>query len=697
MSSPVDAERLRLAIEAGQLGIWDWDIEADRVEWSDRVYQLHGVESGEFGGRVADFARLVHPDDVAGVAAEIEKALKGGVSFAAEFRVPLKDGRLRWLSTRAEVIRDAAGKAVRMVGSTNDVTERVELLAAERRSRAAAEAARRRLELLAQAGAVLSRSLEPDATLQAIASIVVPDIADWCRVDLIDASGTMQRALTYHSDPHKAREGEALAARLHVPEHFHGSMAWVAAHRTPHLENLDLPAVGERNPNLMSFAQAIGMRSYFAVPLVARGRTLGTLAALQAESGRGFSEDDCALVAELAQRAALALDNARSYAEAEAAWKDAETANRAKDEFLAMLGHELRNPLAPIVTALHVMRMRGGDAGVGERNIIERQVAHLSRLVDDLLDVSRITKGKIQLQHEVVEAAAIVSRALELTQPALDLRDRPVEIDLPDLPVFVSGDPVRLVQVVCNLLTNAAKFTPPGGRIALRVRRCGDEVTIAVEDSGKGMSAELLPRVFDLFVQSEQPLDRQTGGLGLGLAIVRTLVLMHRGRVAAESPGPGLGSTFTVTLPIVEGAAAVTDGDGPASMPAVSGAGRILIVDDNHDAAETLAALLRAAGYQTATYPDGHAAMDALGSFAADLAILDIGLPGMNGYELARRMRADARGAGLRLIALTGYGQERDRARALSADFDEHMVKPVAPDRLFEVVQRLIGQTRSVR
>ena len=697
MSSPLDDERLRLAIEAGQLGIWDWDIEADRVEWSERVYELHGLAPGEFGGRVADFAALVHPDDAAAVAAGLDQALKGGASFAAEFRVPLRDGSLRWLATRAEVIRDPSGKPVRMVGSTNDVTERVELLVAERRSRAAAEGARRRLELLAKAGSVLSRSLEPDATLQAIASIVVPEVSDWCRVDLIDGNGDMRRAVTHHSDPEKARAGAELAARLKVPAESRGSMAWVARNGVPYLEDLDQPkGESDRHPELMTFAEGIGMRSYYMVPLVARGRTLGALGALQAESGRKFTPDDCALVAELAQRAALALDNARSYAEAEAALKEAELANRSKDEFLAMLGHELRNPLAPIVTALHVMRMRGGDSGGDERRIIERQVAHLSRLVDDLLDVSRITKGKIQLERELVNMQAVVARALELTQPALDRRAHPVDVHLPAEPIFVSGDPVRLAQIVCNLLTNAAKFTPSEGRIELRLAQGDGEVTVAVRDSGKGIAADLLPRVFELFVQSEQPLDRRAGGLGLGLAIVRTLVLLHRGTVRAESPGAGLGSTFTVTLPAADHVPAETVNAVSEVPEMVRGAGRILIVDDNYDAAETLASLLRAAGYEIVTHADGHAAMAALDGFAADLAILDIGLPGMDGYELARRMRAHARGGDLRLVALTGYGQERDRARALSADFDEHMVKPVAPDRLFEVVQQLISSRRVV-
>ncbi|MEO8681344.1 MAG: ATP-binding protein [Vicinamibacterales bacterium] len=691
-----DEERLRLAVDAGQLGVWDWDVVNDIVAWSDRVYELHDVPAGGFGGRVADFAALVHPDDAGGVGAAIQDALKSGDSFAAEFRVPLRNGRIRWLSTRAEVIRDQDGKPVRMVGSTNDVTERVELLAAERRSRAVAEQARRRLELLAKAGSVLSRSLEPDATLRAIASIVVPDIADWCRVDLLDAAGEMRRALTYHSDPETARRGTELVARLRVPPESPGSMAWVAAHGQPFLTNLDAPVHVDptRDHDLLTFAEAIGMRSFFTVPLVARGRTIGALGALQAESGRAFSEDDCALIAELAQRAALALDNARSYAEAEAALKQAETANRSKDEFLAMLAHELRNPLAPIVTALHVMQMRGDDAGLEERRIIERQVAHLSRLVDDLLDVSRITQGKIQLERELVSMNAVIARALELTQPALQRRARPVERDLGDKPLFVFGDGVRLVQVICNLLTNAAKFTPREGHIGIRMREADGQVIVALEDAGKGITADLLPRVFDLFVQSEQPLDRQAGGLGLGLAIVKTLVTMHGGTVQVASAGAGQGTTFTVSLPAADGAL-LADDDLATETTRPVGHGRILVVDDNADAAESLVILLRSVGYEVASAGDGDGALEAFAAVRPDLAILDIGLPGMDGYELARRLRDAAAPRSVRLVALTGYGQARDRARALAASFDEHLVKPVLPARLFDVVEQLIGQTRT--
>lgn len=549
---------------------------------------------------------------------------------------------------------------------------------------------RRRLEMLAKAGEVLSGSLEPAATLQAIASIIVPEVADWCRIDLIDRDGVMQRALTYHSDPERARYGTELVAKLKAAPSTRGSMSWVAEHGKPHHARFDPPLEYDRirDRDLLTFAEAIGMRSYYIVPLIARGKTIGALGALQAESARTITEDDRALIGELAQRAAMAIDNARLFAEAQRALLEAETANRSKDEFLAMLGHELRNPLAPIVTALHIMKLRGDQASE-ERHIIERQVTHLSRLVDDLLDVSRITKGKIQLERGLVNIKAVIARALELTQPALDRRARPVDVQLPTEPLFVAGDAVRLVQVVCNLLTNAVKFTPREARIALRLRDSDGSAEIIVEDSGKGIAPALLPHVFDLFVQGEQTIDRRTGGLGLGLAIVKNLVHMHGGTVRAFSEGIGHGATFIVRLPMVTGAAAIVS-DAPEPEHPRQGSGRVLIVDDNADAAQTLELLLSNAGYDVRTAPDADHAFEIIKTFAPHLAVLDIGLPKVNGYELAQRLREDERLPGLRLVALTGYGRDRDRERALAAHFDEHLVKPVSPDRLLTVVGELV-------
>ena len=582
-----------------------------------------------------------------------------------------------------------------------DASQVEALLVAERAARAAAESARRRLELLAAAGAELSRSLEPRTTLQAIASTLVPAIADWCRVDLVDANGELQRALTHHSDPEKSRYGTELAAQLHAAPGGVGSMAWVVETGKSHVAHFSPPIEFDavRDRDLLTFSNAIGMRAYFIVPLVARGRTLGALAAIQAESGRELLPDDCALIAELAQRASLALDNARLYAEAEDALLQARTASRAKDEFLAMLGHELRNPLAPIVNAVHLMKLRDATSHSEERRIIERQVTHLSRLVDDLLDVSRIAKGKVQLQRERVDLEAVVAWALEQTKPVLEERARPIEVVKPAEQLFVQGDAVRLAQIVCNLLTNAAKFTPGDGRIALVMRSNAGMAELTVEDSGKGMATDLLPKIFDLFVQGDRPSADQSGGLGLGLAIVKNLTQMHGGTVSAHSRGPGQGATFTVRLPLVPRNASQAPLKSDASVNSAlplraAKTGRILLVDDNLDASSTLAQLLEASGYEVHTTTDGQTALLALEQFIPDLAILDIGLPDMDGYQLAKRLRRDARLASLKLIALTGFGREVDRARALTSDFHEHLVKPVGFDQLLGTVQALLLEPR---
>jgi signal transduction histidine kinase/ActR/RegA family two-component response regulator len=569
--------------------------------------------------------------------------------------------------------------------------ERDALLVAERRARAAAEAARHRLELLAESGGLLARSLESQATLQAVAHAIVPAIADWCNIDLADDDDRLQRALVHHADPDRRSRVHALLLTVRPKPTMEGTMAWAAETGGSFLARYPSPEAIERipDPDFRAIARAMDMRVHFIVPLVARGRTLGAMAVAQAESGRDLDGDDLALLTELAQRAALAIDNARLYAQAEGARAQAEAANRAKDEFLAMLGHELRNPLAPIVTALELMKLRHAGVAERERGIIDRQVRHLSRLVDDLLDVARIAQGKVQLERHRTDLRDAIDRALELTAPALRERER-IELDLPEQPVLVNGDEVRLVQVVCNLLVNAVKFTPPGKPIRLRLAAEDDAAVLTVSDKGRGISPGLLPHVFDLFVQGEQDLDRRGGGLGLGLGIVKTLVEMHRGSVEAHSAGIGRGSRFTVRLPRVR-AAAADAAAAPSEAARAAPGGRVLLVDDNVDAAQALGELLRCAGYDVRVAHDGRAALAAIGAgFLPDIALLDIGLPGMTGYELAAALRRDARLAGLSIIAITGYGREPDRARALAADFDEHLVKPVDIDTLLDTMARRV-------
>jgi PAS domain S-box-containing protein len=685
------AERLRIAVEAGQVGIWEWQIPENRVNWSDRVYEMHGMQLGADTGGLTGFRSRIHPDDRQRVEDALVAALEGGAPYEAEFRTELPGGGIRWISTRSHIVRGADGHALRMIGASTDVTERVELLAAERRARADAEAAQRRLQLLASAGTLLARSLDPDDTLQAVACTIVPMVADWCRIDLLDADGVQQRRLTYHPDPDRAFRATEMALRLRTRSGTEGSMAWCIRTGQPFFGHFD-ESPSSDDPALREFADTFGLRMHYIVPLVARGRTIGAMGIVQAESGRGFDDDDRSLILELGRRAALAIDNAHAYAEAEAARLQAEKASRAKDEFLAMLGHELRTPLAPIATALELMARRDGEAHVDERQVIGGQVAHLSRLIDDLLDVSRIAQRKVELQRAPVDLRSVVGQAIEQTRPVFRQRSAALELRLPEAPAMVLGDGIRLTQVLCKLLVNASRFTPADGRVGLTVQARDGGVEVIVEDNGSGIAPELLPHVFEIFVQGRQPIDRQGGGLGLGLAIVRMLVEMHGGTVTAASEGEDRGSRFTVWLPAPpSGTVAAAAAEPPERMEGAAMSARILIVDDNADAAETLADLLRIMGYEVRSAGDADAAMAVLDDYVPQLALLDIGLPGQDGYALAKRMRDDARCAGAKLVALTGYGSDRDRAKALGANFDEHLVKPVAAEKLFALVQQMVG------
>jgi signal transduction histidine kinase len=358
----------------------------------------------------------------------------------------------------------------------------------------------------------------------------------------------------------------------------------------------------------------------------------------------------------------------------------AEAANRAKDEFLAMLGHELRNPLSPILTALQLMKLRAGIGAERERTIIERQVNHLTRLVDDLLDVSRIARGKVELKEETVELATIVNEAIEVSAPIVEQRSHTLDVRVPREGLAVRGDPTRLGQVVSNLLTNAAKYTPPGGRVTVRASAEHGEVVLRVADTGIGIAPEVLPRIFDLFVQERHALDRSQGGLGLGLTIARNLIERHGGTIRAWSAGIGQGSEFVVRLPRVSpstGAGESGAEAGPTAVTPAAGAIRALIVDDNADGAEMLAAALGAKGIETRVATDPLSALQIAADYAPDVAFLDIGLPVMDGFELVARLKAMPHLTAARFVAVTGFGQSSDRRRTADAGFHHHLVKPV--------------------
>lgn len=366
----------------------------------------------------------------------------------------------------------------------------------------------------------------------------------------------------------------------------------------------------------------------------------------------------------------------------------AEDATLAKDRFMAMLGHELRNPIAPIVTALELLRHRG--LWSPEHDIMQRQVAQLLRLVNDLLDISRITGGKLVLEREPVEVASVIDRALEMTAPLLDQRRHQVHIEVADSGLCLLGDVGRLAQVFSNLLTNAAKYSDPGTPITIVAQRDGDIARVAISDHGIGIDPGMLESVFELFEQQGRGIDRAQGGLGLGLAIVRNLVAEHGGSVRAQSDGVGRGSRFVVELPLASAGVGAAVEHRRATDAVATAEGRILLVDDNTDAASTLAMALRMVGFDVRTAGDGMTALRIAGEFQPDAAVLDIGLPVMDGYELARQLR-ECRGDAIRLVALTGYGQRSDRLRATQAGFEAHLVKPVDFVQVHRTLDSLLG------
>jgi PAS domain S-box-containing protein len=371
----------------------------------------------------------------------------------------------------------------------------------------------------------------------------------------------------------------------------------------------------------------------------------------------------------------------------------AREADRRKDEFLAVLAHELRNPLAPIRNAVHVLKTPGADAPTADRarDLIERQVQHLVRLVDDLLDVSRIMRGKIELRKEPIDLAVVVARAVETAAPAVEAGGHNLTVSLPAAPLVLDVDPVRLAQVIANLLNNAAKYTEPGGRIVLAAGREGDEAVVRVSDTGVGVAADMLPRIFDLFVQADRSRERAQGGMGVGLTLVRSLVELHGGSVRAYSDGPGRGGEFVVRLPVTARAAAPEERGRPeegASSDRRLPRRRILVVDDNVDVVESLALMLRLDGQDVRVARDGPAALEAARVEPPEVVLLDIGMPGMDGCEVARRLRQEPGLGDVLLVALTGWGQEEDRRRTAEAGFDHHLVKPVEPATLHTLLRR---------
>jgi signal transduction histidine kinase/DNA-binding response OmpR family regulator len=584
-------------------------------------------------------------------------------AFADEVRITEGYARGAVDYIQAPVVPEVLRAKVKVFVDLFRMTERVKrqaeeriTLAEERTRRAAAEEANRQLEFLVEAGGVLAKSLDSQVTAENVARVVVPELADRVVIAQLES----------HTNVLTCIDAEGFADGLQ----FHNTtgLESLPAHWTVAIERVLAAGITEylTAPDVSPSERP----STIVLPLHARGRTFGVLCFSREPSRRTFSSSELSIALALSSRSSIAMDNSRLY-------RDVEQADRHKNEFLSMLAHELRNPLAPIRNAVAVLRQAGdGEAIAWAEDIIDRQVTQLVRIVDDLLDLSRITQGKIRLELEKIDIASVATSAIETSRPLIDARRHQLQVQLPSEPLFVHVDQARLSQVLSNLLNNAAKYTPDQGRIWLSVSREGEQAVIRIRDTGIGIPPDLLAKVFDLFTQADTSLDRAQGGLGIGLTLVKRLVELQNGSVEVASAGSGKGSEFTVRLPVIS-----PQPHKPArrnSSATASGEKlRIIAVDDNQDAADTLAQFLRIQGHDVRVLYEGQGVAELVGEFRPQVVILDLGLPGMSGYDVAKQLTGGATPEDLLLVALSGYGRDEDIQRSRECGFHHHFVKPL--------------------
>jgi signal transduction histidine kinase/CheY-like chemotaxis protein len=600
------------------------------------------------------------------------RAALAGHAVTFERSLAYRDGKTRFV--RATYVPDV-GADGRVLGFVAHVTDISDLKRAEEER----EAHRRHADELARVARTLNESLDVADVAQRIADSILPLFrAQSSVVRLLRPDGALACVAIAGKWLENFRPGYLLPPGV-------GLVGRAVAERralwTPDI--LEEPSV-TLPPDFRRGLAGAGHHAVLAVPLEVKGEVIGAISTAHAEV-RTFSQAEIDLLQAFADQAALAMRNVQLFAREQAARAEAEAASRAKDEFLALLAHELRNPLAPIVTAAALLRRAHRSPALVEQSvgIIERQAGNLARLLEDLLDVSRITRGRIDLRWETVSLGEAVGRAVEVVRSLVDERRQTLTLDLPVTPLLVRADPTRLEQVVVNLLNNAVKYTPPGGTIAVAAFAEAGHAVLRVRDSGIGIAPEMLPRIFDLFAQGDQTLAHSSGGLGVGLTLVRRLVDLHGGRVGVRSEGPGRGSEFTVHLPLSPAVAVRAEPGAPAERPP---AVRVLLIEDNADARRTLRWLLESEGHEVDEAADGPEGLARAEASTPDVALVDIGLPGLDGYEVARRLRTRL-GPRPILVAVSGYGRAEDRRRSAAAGFDAHLTKPVSATALAEVLR----------
>lgn len=656
-------EWLHAALEAGRMGTWEWNLSTNRIIWSAELERMHGLEPGTFSGTLEGFQNDIHPEDRDRVQARIQQTLETGQDYLVEYRLVLPDRTTRWVEARGKPTRDPAGLPLRMNGVCMDISQW--------------KRDEEDLQFLAEASRSFSSILDYERILSKIAELAVPRFADWCVVHVVEPSGAPRQLAVAHADPAKVAIAQEYARQF--PPDLEAAVGTGRVVRTGQSELVEeiteaMLEATVRDSQQLRILTDLGLKSYIGVPLKLPGHVIGALSFITAESGRRFSSRDLAVAEDLAGRAAKAIENVRLYARLR-------DEHRRKDEFLAMLAHELRNPLAPIRSGLELLAL----SGIEHETIplMREQTTHLVRLVDDLLDVSRFMQGKIRLVQKPVEMRELVEHTVAASQALVAERGQHVQLSLPEQPVWVRGDRVRIAQCLTNLLRNAVKYTEEGGRIWVTLGIEGDQIELAVQDDGIGIEPDLLPHIFDLFIQVDRSLERSKGGMGIGLTLVRNLVEAHGGSVTVRSEGLGQGSEFLVRLPL--GQPEAERDDLSPGIEAVRPR-RVLVVDDNSGAARILGLLLTTAGRHEIEYAhDGPSALEAAYKFQPEIILLDIGLPGMSGYDVVRELRMGGRLPDALIVALTGYGTEEDRLRSLEAGFDEHLVKPPSLDMLVEL------------
>lgn len=632
------------------------------TSWNHGAQGVLGWTSQEMVGE--RIHRIFLPDEVAEGVVEHELQRARTQSRALNDRWHLrKDGGRFWASGETMPLLDDEGRQDGFVKIMRDLTGQLQHT--------------RDLEFVARASECLAGSTDEAAMLARIADIAIEHFADLCLIGLGEPDAPLHRAAIACRDPQWRHQ---LAAVDRPQGLLDGLLQAVARGQAHRVADMQLPAADSMpvSPEHRQELLTLGVRSCLAVPLQAHGQRLGVICLASDANGRHFSEEDLTLAADLARRVAVALLNARLLQ----ALRDAD---RTKDVFLATLAHELRNPLAPIANGLSIIQRVPGDRARVEQvsAMIGRQVQQLTRLVDDLLDVSRIATGKMEIKREVASLVSILGAAVEMSRPHIEAAHHQLVLAFTNEPTLVMADPARLAQVFTNLLNNAAKYTRRGGRIEVAVEAYPQELRVSVRDNGAGIEPHLLRQVFGLFTQIPQQNERRSSGLGIGLSLVDGLVRLHGGHVEARSAGLGQGSEFIVHLPrLTQKEQEKSPAPTPSPVEAAHLPRRVLVVDDNVDAATTVADLLAMSGSEVDVVHDGHAAVDHTASFRPDVVLLDIGLPDISGYEAARRIRQLQGVRQPTLIALTGWGQQDDKQQAAQAGFDQHWTKPVDPQRL---------------